>query len=782
MEDIEEILQRRKSELTPGSIWTFAKQETQFETVFKAACIFSGIKHPDSENIEEYFNSHDYNGFTCNHRMLSSAQLFGLVTKTGNRYGQESVTPVFRELEKYGIGSPEFNTIKTEQLLKIKMSAIIDRADNANTHHIFPVFYIFDVLYTLRQYGINSITLDQLFSYVMTCDASSELEETVEILKTNPGPCEYIEQYKSDCRMWTLIEKNCKIFKVKGNNVSINDNYIDFFYKHFYMNKTNVVESILDSIVEYSDAYKKALATYQNLDIDITDDVPKVDVRFKKKSTIDFKDSLQRIYYGAPGTGKSHEIQELTSEESVVRTTFHPDSDYSTFVGCYKPIMEDVDTHVVPVVVDSGIRLQAPGSFKEKRITYEFEMQAFLKAYLGAWKKLADAGDDNVSPQFLIIEEINRGNCAQIFGDLFQLLDRNEKNFSEYPIESDSDMRRVIEQAFQKGGKYELKNNISIDGMVEDYTSNYGHTLSEDIQAGRVLLLPSNLYIWATMNTSDQSLFPIDSAFKRRWDWKYIPISDAKKNYVIEVDGDQYDWWSFLENINSIIENTTHSEDKKLGYFFAKAKNNVISVDTFVSKVIFYLWNDVFKDNESNHKAFKDDNGNLIAFHKFFHDDGSVNTDSVIKFLQDLGVDPFENTNNGTSPQVNTLPNAKRKRDKSRYRVNDTDNLKKSQMTRAAFKLYIESHPDADAKSIAQAWNGLGLSDYVQHLVETEEDFKERTKDSKDSNTRATEFELSNGEKIYLSTQFGIDNVGKFIETVNNAGWNIRIEKMSETV
>ena len=284
------------------------------------------------------------------------------------------------------------------------------------------------------------------------------------------------------------------------------------------------------------------------------------------------------------------------------------------------------------------------------------------------------------------------------------------------------------------------------------------------------------------MNTSDQSLFPIDSAFKRRWDWKYIPISDAKKNYVIEVDGDQYDWWSFLENINSIIENTTHSEDKKLGYFFAKAKNNVISVDTFVSKVIFYLWNDVFKDNESNHKAFKDDNGNLIAFHKFFHDDGSVNTDSVIKFLQDLGVDPFENTNNGTSPQVNTLPNAKRKRDKSRYRVNDTDNLKKSQMTRAAFKLYIESHPDADAKSIAQAWNGLGLSDYVQHLVETEEDFKERTKDSKDSNTRATEFELSNGEKIYLSTQFGIDNVGKFIETVNNAGWNIRIEKMSETV
>ena len=143
MLDAQELLKNKQESLTEKSIWTFAKQETSFENVFKATCIFASIAHPEKENIEAYFSRNDYKGFKCNHRMLSSAQLFGLLTKTGNRYGQETVTPVFRELQKYEIGSDEFNTIKTEQLLKIKMSAIIDRNDNVNSHHIFPVFYIY---------------------------------------------------------------------------------------------------------------------------------------------------------------------------------------------------------------------------------------------------------------------------------------------------------------------------------------------------------------------------------------------------------------------------------------------------------------------------------------------------------------------------------------------------------------------------------------------------------------------------------------------------------------
>ena len=319
--------------------------------------------------------------------------------------------------------------------------------------------------------------------------------------------------------------------------------------------------------------------------------------------------SLQQITYGAPGTGKSHGIKKETAGKSVIRTTFHPDSDYSTFVGAYKPVMEEADVRVVPVVLNNGASFdQNNGTLKEKRISYKFVKQAFLKAYLGAWKKYAEAGE-SAEPQFLVIEEINRGNCAQIFGDLFQLLDRNDENdFSTYPIDADTDLQKEIEKAFkeEKDGEsenpYKLSKDIDVEGVVEDYTSNYGASLSKDIQEGRVLLLPPNLYIWATMNTSDQSLFPIDSAFKRRWAWDYVKITDGKKGWTIQGADYSCDWWKFIQEINKKIATATSSDDKKLGYYFCKAKNNTTCIDEklFVSKVIFYLWNDVFKDNDNS--------------------------------------------------------------------------------------------------------------------------------------------------------------------------------------
>lgn len=317
---------------------------------------------------------------------------------------------------------------------------------------------------------------------------------------------------------------------------------------------------------------------------------------------------LQQITYGAPGTGKSHAIKKETAGKSVIRTTFHPDSDYSTFVGAYKPVMEEADVRVVPVVLNNGASFdQNNGTLKEKRISYKFVKQAFLKAYLGAWKKYAEA-EEGVEPQFLVIEEINRGNCAQIFGDLFQLLDRNDENgFSTYPIDADTDLQKEIERAFkeEKDGEsenpYKLSNDINVEGVVEGYSSNYDALLSKDIQEGRVLLLPPNLYIWATMNTSDQSLFPIDSAFKRRWAWDYVKITDGKKGWMIQGADYSCDWWTFIQKINEKIVLATSSDDKKLGYYFCKAKNNTTCIDEklFVSKVIFYLWNDVFKDNDN---------------------------------------------------------------------------------------------------------------------------------------------------------------------------------------
>ena len=353
---------------------------------------------------------------------------------------------------------------------------------------------------------------------------------------------------------------------------------------------------------------------------------------------------LQQITYGAPGTGKSHGIKKETAGKSVIRTTFHPDSDYSTFVGAYKPVMEEADVRVVPVVLNNGASFdQNNGTLKEKRISYKFVKQAFLKAYLGAWKKYAEAGE-SAEPQFLVIEEINRGNCAQIFGDLFQLLDRNDENdFSTYPIDADTDLQKEIEKAFkeEKDGEsenpYKLSKDIDVEGVVEDYTSNYGASLSKDIQEGRVLLLPPNLYIWATMNTSDQSLFPIDSAFKRRWAWDYVKIPDGKKGWTIQGADYSCDWWKFIQEINKKIATATSSDDKKLGYYFCKAKNNTTCIDEklFVSKVIFYLWNDVFKDNDNSIFKVTESSGEP-SFDDFYQEkNGEIvpNSSAVKQFL-----------------------------------------------------------------------------------------------------------------------------------------------------
>lgn len=348
------------------------------------------------------------------------------------------------------------------------------------------------------------------------------------------------------------------------------------------------------------------------------------DINFElnvKRSTC----ALQQIFYGAPGTGKSNTIKCEVDQKDLprVRTTFHPDSDYSTFVGAYKPTsvevpeMTKIGTKAVPVENPDGTPRM------EKKIVYEFVPQAFLKAYTGAWKNQDE-------PFFLIIEEINRGNCAQIFGDLFQLLDRNdETGLSDYPISPDEDIQKFLL----------TDKKFGFAALTEEQKA----AIPEEVLSGELMILPKNLHIWATMNTSDQSLFPIDSAFKRRWDWQYMPISNGKKGWLIEANGKRYDWWQFLQKINDKIGSTTNSEDKKLGYFFCKAKNGVIDADTFVGKVVFYIWNDVFKDfAEEAGDLFKDVDA-ILSFNKFYtigiDGKAKVVEEKVERLLQNLGVE-----------------------------------------------------------------------------------------------------------------------------------------------
>ena len=494
--------------------------------------------------------------------------------------------------------------------------------------------------------------------------------------------------------------------------------------------------------------------------------------------------TLQQIYYGAPGTGKSKAIKDLTFGEDVIRTTFHPDSDYASFVGTYKPITEEVvlrDCNGKKVIDEETGKV-----VKEDRISYKFIPQAFLEAYVNAWKKLGSG-----KKQYLIIEEINRGNCAQIFGDLFQLLDRNEYGFSDYPIVADKDMQKYLEKEFEG---WEITNKDKINQL-------YGEAnMVSLIMKGERLVLPSNLYIWATMNTSDQSLFPIDSAFKRRWDWKYVPIregrdkeTNAKLNWYINTGDKQYDWWSFISKVNKLIGSLTNSEDKKLGYFFCKAKDREIDADLFVSKVIFYLWNDVFKDYGFDDKDFQDEEGKILSFDRFYEDkNGKTNVDIAIveQFLENLGVekasfnkeeDDDVDDEDSIEEESSNSTTEKRSRDNSHYTINGRGNYKKGPLALAVLQNYTNRNPTKTVKEIMEDWAPVVVAN-VPHMLETQEEYNTRTSNSKDKSnrSRANIVKWGNNNVIYISTEWNIDTFSEFIQKVNAQDWGINIEKIEE--
>lgn len=307
----------------------------------------------------------------------------------------------------------------------------------------------------------------------------------------------------------------------------------------------------------------------------------------------------QKIFFGTPGGGKSYRVKKFIEEDRnakyrYFRVTFHPDTDYASFVGSYKPIM------------------------KGNEITYEYVPQVFTRAYIAAW-------NDQEHEYFIDIEEINRGNCAQIFGDLFQLLDRkSDTGLSEYPVKADADLCYYLANAVDEDGNPILKNK---DGIKNNE-----------------LRLPANLSIVATMNTSDQSLFPMDSAFKRRWDWEYVPSTfKDEDNYNISIGSKTYKWHDFLKVVNNKIKDVTDSEDKQMGAYFIKRN---VDEEAFKSKVMYYLWSEICKEEYKTQNNFfrskiKVD-GNTdekeFTFNELYPDGAKL----LIGFMKYLKVKPVE--------------------------------------------------------------------------------------------------------------------------------------------
>lgn len=369
-----------------------------------------------------------------------------------------------------------------------------------------------------------------------------------------------------------------KFLKCSRNNYKVDINEASFIYigspdrpdKETFENFINIFDS----------------RPYLNSTSDILDNI---------NETKDSDLPLQKIFYGAPGTGKSHTVDKYyVKGNKCFRITFHPDTDYASFVGCYKPKM---------------------GGPTGEDITYSFVPQVFLNAYIYAWNHPGE-------PTYLVIEELNRGNCAQIFGDIFQLLDRQKEGhpgYSKYTINADSDIATYLEGKLEDKERYE--------------------TVIREIYAPKefdfsILALPDNLNILATMNTSDQSLFPIDSAFKRRWEMEYVGVNytDAGQ-FTVKIDDEhKYSWADILKGLNGYIKQEKHSTNKVLGNRFVQAdENNVISEEAFRDKVLFFLFNDVFKDEDEFRTGFFGGNDTL-----YFEDlcEEKDLTNYVINFIE----------------------------------------------------------------------------------------------------------------------------------------------------
>ena len=492
---------------------------------------------------------------------------------------------------------------------------------------------------------------------------------------------DYIKRYYYDKLETVLLLTDVKPYKYLHLYEFVKNPFSEWASKEFNISPENLI--ISEDEIEH------------NIEFESGNSVDSSDMHRKKDEDQTKEKPLQQIFYGAPGTGKSYAVNkrvkdilkgmsEEEREKHKFRTTFHPDSDYASFVGCYKPMKEKTSSQLsnsnnkdngnmteADLITELQAAINSTNNSKtynwyrfgidyykslnkylevkgnnlhnlvnkamnfgktpfsqdtfikagmqicedilligssESKITYSFVPQSFTNAYVAAWNDLGNS-------YFLIIEEINRGNCAQVFGDLFQLLDRKDDGTSDYTIKADNDLRDYLEE-----------NLTNKDG----------------IKNGE-LCLPPNLYIWATMNTSDQSLFPMDSAFKRRWDWEYMPIcydkttQDGKENkaydFTITINKNrEYSWINFLRVVNLLVKDATDSEDKQMGNFFIK--HNVEEKE-FISKVMYYLWSEVCKDNfGSRQNFFRDKDDKEFSFNELFDDKDHAILISFMKRLQ----------------------------------------------------------------------------------------------------------------------------------------------------
>lgn len=310
--------------LTDKSIWYFAKQETSFDKVFQACLL---IDKYSGETVSDVFNNHaESNNVSSNYRVLSVAQLFGLLTKTnpfqknGSSYDKEELTPVFYSLKEAGIGSATYELIKAEQVLKIRMRAVTDSTNNIADFKIYPLLFACEVLWNLHKKGVDEVAVEKFFTYVMTAKTHDELFDTVNFLLDKSSPVtSYLEQYKSDCRVDSLFQKNTDYLVWDKTSVRLNAKHEEFFRQLFdgsYRCVLNVLYSVVDNVTAYQAIQTKWLGFNKINKQVYVKPLPHIPVfeeisnKYRPYITA-IKSKPFLLLAGISGTGKSRIVREL---------------------------------------------------------------------------------------------------------------------------------------------------------------------------------------------------------------------------------------------------------------------------------------------------------------------------------------------------------------------------------------------------------------------------------------------------------------------------------------
>lgn len=354
---------------------------------------------------------------------------------------------------------------------------------------------------------------------------------------------------------------------------------------------------------------------------------------------------IQRILFGSPGTGKSHKVKNIIApklgvkvdSENYIPTVFHPEYTYGDFMGKLMPFTND--SGKVEYLFYRGHFLRALAqSYKNIILTYiewednkekagdEYKKSiniTNIKNFSTEQSNEYDNRKNSVlksNPQnvLLVIDEINRGNSAAIFGTVFQLLDRENNGWSCYPTSiSDLEFKGLLQEMSFKNISYTKENKVKEEyyfnskeinkEKYEEYQSLIFEEIGEhNLAKERKIKIPSNFSILATMNTSDNSIYFMDSAFKRRWDWEFIEIEDnLQRNLLQNVqiildNGTQYHWCTFVDKLNNFIKSNYDKirkiEDKQLGYRFINEVQ--ITEEQIKNKLMFFVWDSVFGNNK----------------------------------------------------------------------------------------------------------------------------------------------------------------------------------------